>query len=161
MYTRLYIDQDFTGAIINYSKDTLFFNTEFLTRVSVTQAKAARWMKLCRNLALTEGSFFRILPNIGHDSGFLAQFASLDQLSMVLDSKEPKLSNNGQTVAYGTGSLRFGAVCRHDTDDSGDLTNMMTNIIFHNPHIKGGKIVAVSRRCSPSDEVRKLKQSSV
>lgn len=143
--------EKFTGAVIDYEKDTLFFNTGYATNGILRKAEQALWMRKCRQLALAEQFIFSLQPTRSQPSEFLTKFESLETLSMV--SCDWPHNEDGHSVVAGTGNVHFAKHCRHGGQGIW-RARILTLVIYHNPNIKnGGPVVTASRVAADSNNL--------
>lgn len=83
---QLYHAGRFTGARINWEKDTLYFNVDFKAGQDII-AQGEDWRKKCRRLALGRGAFYGIAFSSENKAGF-EKLVNMQELVVVLDASD-------------------------------------------------------------------------
>jgi hypothetical protein len=75
---------EFTGALINWDRDTLYFNTDIESgKQLLTNAKQPVWFEKCRCLALNRVCFYGAVLAGGHSTWF-KQLKNIEELIVVM-----------------------------------------------------------------------------
>ncbi|KAH8793877.1 hypothetical protein BGZ57DRAFT_387308 [Hyaloscypha finlandica] len=75
---------EFTGALINWERDTLYFNTDIESgKRLLTNAKQPDWFEKCRSLALNRVCFYGAVLTGGHYTRF-KQLKNVEKLIVVM-----------------------------------------------------------------------------
>jgi len=127
----------FTGAMINWERDILYFNTDIeCGKKLLTHAKHPDWFRKCRRLALHRVTFYGACL-AGHQSEMFKELENIEELIAVLD-----LDHVGGHPLERTSSIQFAlAEAGEERRKYERLGDHMAYVLFQNPQIPRGVLV--------------------
>jgi hypothetical protein len=137
VFDEVYYGGLFTGAMINWERDILYFNTDIeCGKKLLTHAKHPDWFRECRRLALHRVTFYGACL-AGHQSEMFKELKNIEELIAVLD-----LDHIGGHPPERTSSVKFAlAEAGEERRKYERLGDHMAYVLFQNPHIPNGILV--------------------
>jgi hypothetical protein len=136
-FDEVYYGGLFTGAMINWERDILYFNTDIeCGKKLLTHAKHPDWFCKCRRLALHRVTFYGACL-AGHQSEMFKELKNIKELIAVLDS-----DHVGGHPPERTSSIRFAfAEAGEERRKYERLGDHMAYVLYQNPQIPCGVLV--------------------